>query len=99
MSETVEAVTFKLVKGSQPANFVAANGTINEWLRKQPGFLSRNLSQLEDNSWLDIVHWKTAVNAKQAADKIMVDLGDCECMGMIDPETIKMSHGELRLEI
>ncbi len=99
MNKTVEAVTFNLVAGGDPSAFVAANGKVNEWLRKQPGFLTRELSRLEDGSWLDIVHWKSTNDAKQAAERIMAELGDCECMRMIDPESVKMSHGEHRLAI
>ncbi|MFZ3087814.1 MAG: hypothetical protein WA123_07090 [Methylotenera sp.] len=97
MVKTVEVVTYKLVAGSDPTAFVTANGKVNEWLKKQPGFMTRELSYLYDDSWLDIVHWESADNAKQAAEKFMAELGDCECMAMINPDSTKMSHGELFL--
>ncbi|ABD67912.1 conserved hypothetical protein [Rhodoferax ferrireducens T118] len=99
MIKTVEAFTYKLAVGTVPSAFVAANGKVNEWLKKQPGFLKRELSQLEDDSWLDIAHWKSAAEAKQAGEKFMTELSDCECMSMIDPDSNKMSHGELHLAI
>lgn len=99
MIKTVEAVTYKLVDGTFPSAFVAANGKVNEWMRKQPGFLKRELSRLEDDSWLDIVHWESAAEAKQAGEKFMTELSDCECMSMIAPDSTRMSHGELHLTI
>jgi len=99
MIKTVEAVTFKLAAGAVPSAFVAANGKVNAWLQKQPGFLKRELSQLEDDSWLDVAHWKSATEAKQAGERFVTELGDCECMAMIDSASIKMQHGELQLAI
>ena len=99
MIKTVEAVTYKLVVGTVPSAFVAANGKVNEWMRKQPGFLKRELSRLEDDSWLDIAHWKSAAEAKQAGEKFMAELRECECMSMIDSDSTKMTHGELHLSI
>lgn len=99
MIKTVEAVTYKLVVGTVPSAFVAANEKVNAWMQKQPGFLKRELAQLEDDSWLDVAHWKSATEAKQAGERFMAELGDCACMAMIDPASTKMQHGELHLAI
>ena len=53
MTETIELVTFRLATGDAKS-FVAANTMINDWLKEQPGFISRQLGQKEDGSWIDV---------------------------------------------
>ena len=99
MIKAVEAVTFKLVDGTVTSTFLAATAKVNEWVKVQPGFLKRELSQLEDGSWLDIIHWTSAAEAMQASERFMTEPGNCECMSMMDPDSIRMSHGELHVAI
>ena len=49
-------VTFRLREGAEPG-FVAANAVVNEWLGRQPGFLSRHLARKPDGEWIDMVMW------------------------------------------
>ena len=53
----------------------------------------------EDGSWLDIIHWTSAAEAMQASERFMTEPGNCECMSMMDPDSIRMSHGELHVAI
>lgn len=99
MKKTIETVNFSLLPGFTATAFMAANDKFNTWLKKQPGFESRTLCSREDGSWLDIVRWTSLTDAKQAAEKIMVEIGNCECMQMIDPSSITMAHSELQLEV
>ncbi|GGB99089.1 hypothetical protein GCM10011352_26570 [Marinobacterium zhoushanense] len=99
MSKCIETVTFKLNAGSDLSAFIDANGKVNAWAREQPGFLTRDLSQLEDDTWLDVVYWATMSDAKRAGETFMSALGDSAFMSMIDPASVKMSHGELRVAI
>lgn len=99
MRKTIETVNFSLLPGFTATTFIAANDKINAWLKKQPGFESRTLCFQEHGSWLDIVRWTSLADAKQAAEKIMVEIGNCECMQMIDPGSITLSHSELQLEV
>jgi len=97
MSKSVETVSFKLTAGSDVSAFVAASDKVTDWARKQPGFLSRELAQLEDDSWLDIAYWTSTEAAKKAGETFMSELGDSAFMAMIDPASVKMTYGELHL--
>jgi hypothetical protein len=44
MPEAIEVTTFKL-KNKSCAEFVAANADIDEWLQRQPGFISRRFAE------------------------------------------------------
>lgn len=98
MNETIELVTFRLASGNAQS-FLAANATINDWLRKQPGFISRRLGQKEDGTWIDVLLWSSGEAAKAAGDKAMTELGDCSAMAMIDPRDDMMSHAPVVLSL
>ena len=96
MSHTVELVTFRLREGSEPG-FVAANAVVNEWLGRQPGFLSRHLARKPDGEWVDMVMWESNSAAWNAAERILSQLGESEAMLAIDPDTMVMSHAAVGL--
>ncbi|MBZ9851260.1 antibiotic biosynthesis monooxygenase [Mesorhizobium sp. CA14] len=96
MTDILEIVTFRLKPGTE-AGFVANNGTMTDWLARQPGFLSRHLGRREDGSWVDVVRWQSMEQAQAAADRIMAEIGDSEAMQAIEPASIAMSHAEIVL--
>jgi hypothetical protein len=57
MTEAIEITTFRLVAGRTAKDFVAANADINEWLKRQPGFQSRRIAELDDGSIVDMLIW------------------------------------------
>lgn len=91
MSLTLELVTFR-VREAYEANFIVANGVVNDWLSRQPGYISRNLSRTSDGEWIDAILWQSNADAWAAAERIMKEIGECEAMRAIDPETIVMRH-------
>jgi heme-degrading monooxygenase HmoA len=95
---TVELVTFRLQKGDTQG-FVDANAAINDWLRRQPGFVSRHLAEREEGSYLDIVFWKTHADALAASTRMMEEMAQSEAMTMIDPMGLDMSHATIRLSV
>lgn len=95
---TVELVTFRLQKGDTQG-FVDANAAINDWLKRQPGFVSRHLAEREDGSYLDIVFWQTHADALAASTRIMEEMAQSEAMTMIDPMGLDMSHATIRLSV
>lgn len=98
MSKAIEIAMFRMTEGTSKTTFIEASSAMVDWLQKQSGFLSRNMSNLEDGSWIDIVYWESTQAAKAAAEKFMQDLGDCAFMRMIDPESVKMIHGNIKVE-
>jgi heme-degrading monooxygenase HmoA len=95
---TIELVTFRLQKGDTQ-NFVDANAAINDWLKRQPGFVSRHLAERDDGSYVDIVFWQTHADALAASTKMMEEMAQSEAMTMIDPMGLDMSHGTIRLSV
>jgi heme-degrading monooxygenase HmoA len=95
---TVELVTFRLAKGDTQA-FVDANASVSDWLKRQPGFVSRHLAEREDGTYLDIVFWQTHADALAASNKMMEEMAQSEAMTMIDPMGLDMSHGTIRLSV
>jgi len=95
---TIELVTFRLQKGDTQG-FVDANASINDWLKRQPGFVSRHLAERDDGSYLDIVFWQTHADALAASNKMVEEMAQSEAMTMIDPMGLDMSHGTIRLSV
>lgn len=97
MDDVVEVVSFKLIGEGLSERFLDANQKLNVWLHGQPGFVSRHLTSSEDGGWVDMVHWKSLGEAQLAGGKIMTEMGDSDCMRLIDFPSVKMSHNQLRL--
>ena len=98
MSATLELVTFRLARGTGP-QFVDANAAISDWLKRQPGFVSRHLAERDDGTYLDIVFWASHEAALAASGKIMEEMAQSEAMTMIDPMGLEMSHATIRLSV
>ena len=98
MSATVELVTFRLARGTGQ-QFVDANAAVSDWLKRQPGFVSRHLAERDDGSYLDIVFWESHEAALAASVKIMEEMAQNEAMTMIDPMGLEMNHATIRLSV
>lgn len=98
MSHTLEMVTFRLAHGSGQ-QFLDANAAVNDWVKQQPGFVSRHLAERDDGSYVDIILWQTREAALAASGKFMAELAQSEAMTMIDPMGLEMSHGNIRLSV
>lgn len=94
--EAIELCIFKLAPGADAAEFEASNKEVNEWVNQQPGFMFRCLSQKEDGTWMDIVHWDSMVSAQQAGDAFIKELGGSQFMKLIDQDSVSMNHGYVK---
>jgi heme-degrading monooxygenase HmoA len=95
---TIELVTFRLQKGDTQG-FIDANAAVSDWLKRQPGFVSRHLAERDDGTYLDIVFWQSHADALAASNKMMEEMAQSEAMTMIDPMGLDMSHGTIRLSV
>ena len=68
-------------------------------LKRQPGFVSGHLTERDDGSFVDIVFWQTHQAALAASGKIMEEMAQSEAMTMIDPMSLEMTHGNIRLSV
>ncbi len=94
--QILEIVTFRLANTGRQA-FLAANDAVNSWARRQPGFVSRTLSEGEDGQWTDMVVWASDAEAKMAAAEMSPITQDLDAMIMIDPGSVVMRHSAVRL--
>ena len=66
MSNTVWFISYKLVEGVSTQDFLLASKKVhNEILSKQKGFISWKVLR-EGDTWVDLVIWETADDAKNA---------------------------------
>lgn len=76
MSDTIELVRFRLQSGKTAADWLKANEKINDWMKAQPGFQFRSVSETDDGEWWDLVYWASVEAALTAGEKFLRDLGE-----------------------
>jgi hypothetical protein len=71
-SKVLELVVFKLAPGVSREQFLGTADGLSDWVGRQPGFISRELSHdAEGDRWIEVVWWKTMADAKAAAELAM----------------------------
>jgi hypothetical protein len=95
MPQAVEVTTFKLRKVSC-TEFVRANADIDEWLLRQPGFISRRIAERADGTILDILIWASKENGEQAARKIMTEMAASPVHDLIEQNTVDWTVTPIR---
>jgi hypothetical protein len=98
MTGTLELVTFRIARGTGQ-QFIDANAAISDWLKRQPGVVSRHLAERDDGSYVHIVFWQTHEAVLAASGRIMEEMAESEAVTMIDPMDLAMSHGNIRLSV
>jgi hypothetical protein len=90
----LECVIFRPnADGADRDVFVAAAAGINEWARSQRGFVSRELFEVGDGRWIDVVRWATMPDAHAAAAAATVSESCAAFFGLIDMDDVTMLHG------
>jgi hypothetical protein len=95
MTEAIEVTTFKL-NGQSCKEFVAANATIDAWLKRQPGFRSRRIAERDDGTIVDMLIWDSVEGGRKAANSIMIEMGHSPVHGMIDQSTVDWTVAPVR---
>ncbi len=90
----VEITQMKLVKGTNPQAFIKAAEKTQPFLQKQAGYVDRELLKIADDQWVDLVHWKTADDARRAGKAMMHDPSCADFVRMIDPAGVDMKFVE-----
>ena len=92
----LELVVFKLHDAASREQLLGAVDAVSEWLRQQPGFVSRELSyDSEGARWTDVVWWRTMEDAKAAAELALSSEECAPMFALIDAESMQMIHAEL----
>ncbi|MDX8525258.1 hypothetical protein RFM68_12125 [Mesorhizobium sp. MSK_1335] len=96
MSAAIEITTLHLRSGLTVADFIAANSDIDEWIRRQPGFMGRRICEREDGAIIDIVFWQTADDGHRSASGIMTAMAHSPVHGTIDHRTVEWTISDVR---
>jgi hypothetical protein len=97
-SEAVEITTFKL-KGYSCDQFIAANQEIDDFLKRQPGFISRRIFQKTDRTIIDMLIWDTVKNGTESMHRLMDELRDSIVHDMIDQSTVQWNINQVEHHI
>ena len=94
--KTLEIVRIRPKTGVEVQHWLEVMDEVqSEFLEKQPGYLRRSLWRLDDESWVDLVEWRSREEADSAMEKSM----DCEAVkkigDMADMESMSVAHGKL----
>ena len=90
----VEIAIFTVKEGVSREQFLATVDPVSEWVRTQPGFLSRDLTySADDDTWIDVIWWASMNDAHTAAEAAMTSESCAPMFGAIDLEATKMLHG------
>ena len=94
--KVLELVIFKLKDGTTREQFLGTVDPVSEWAKKQPGFISRELSHdAEGDRWIEVIWWRTMEDARVAAEAAMSSESCTPLFALIDEESTLMLHGEL----
>lgn len=84
----IEITSFRLKDGLGPEDFVKANSDVDSWLRRQPGFVSRIMTEQSNGTVVDMVIWESAAEAADSARRLMRELSDSPVHDAIDQSTV-----------
>jgi hypothetical protein len=99
MPIALEITTFKLAKGLGMKDFIAANVDIDVWLKRQAGFQSRHIAELEDGSIVDMLIWSSTADGTDAASRIMSETADSPVHAAINQRSVVWRIAEVRHQV
>lgn len=86
-NQAIELTTFKL-NNCTTQQFISANRDIDEFLRKQKGFVSRSIFELKKGVVHDMLIWESTEDGTNAMHKLMTELSDSIVHDLIDQSTV-----------
>ena len=86
-TEGIEITTFK-IKGCTLVEFIKANASIDEWLKKQSGFKSRRIAEKEDGTVVDMLIWDSVEEGTDAMNRIIAETSDSKVHSLINQGTV-----------
>jgi hypothetical protein len=97
--QAVEIAIFKVKEGITSDQLLATVDAVSEWAKRQPGFISRDLTYSADSdSWIDVIWWESLDAASTAAELAMTSESCAPMFAVIDLEGTQMLHGVRAIE-
>lgn len=94
----IECVVFRLAEGSDQTEFLDNAQLMSEWVKDQPGFVSRNLSCTDEGEWIEHIEWTSMEAAQAAAALIGNDDKTRPFVAAIDGPSLTMRHAALKVK-
>lgn len=90
----LELVVFSLRDGVTREQLLGTVDAVSAWARRQPGFISRDLSySAEQDKWIEVVYWASLHDAEAAA-KASESSEQCAPMfALVDMQSALFLHG------
>lgn len=91
-SLVIEMARARLSPGVDPQAFLQLSDDLLPTLQSLPGFIRRELWQMEDGEWVDILYWESLEDALNAAEIFPTFQGAQSLMEVLDLSTLTMQH-------
>jgi hypothetical protein len=89
----LESVVFGLRSGVTRDAFYETVEGMSNWAAAQPGFVSRELFEVGDGRWVDVVRWATMEDAMRAGEVFMESEACRVSFALMDEASIQIVHG------
>ncbi len=67
-----DIISYELAEGKSQDDLLKVAGQIvNDWMKKQPGFIKWEINTNADGSYTDVVYWESKEAAKEAEKEMM----------------------------
>ena len=91
----VEIAIARAKDGVSKEEVMATVEGVSEWAKRQPGFISRDLTySQQDDTWIDVIWWESLDAAEAAAQAAMTSDACAPMFAVIDLEKTQLLHGE-----
>jgi hypothetical protein len=91
----LEVAISKAKPGVTREQILATVDAVSEWVKTQPGFVSRDLTYSPaDETWIDVIWWESLEAAHTAAERAMTSEACAPLFSLIDLEGTQMLHAE-----
>lgn len=97
LAETTEVVHFKSKAGVSSDQLIGSAKRMEKTMYSWSGFISRELIELGNGEWIDIVHWENQDAAKKAAEIEATSEVCLPFFALIEESKIQMYRGGIVL--
>ena len=91
-AKTIELVVWQPVPGVSEEEVRAKALAVSDFLKKQPGFLYRDLAKNTEGEWVDYIYWENDAAADLALEASQESALCAPFFAVIDMEKAKMSR-------
>ena len=97
--ETIELVIYTVKEGISEKDALQAAASVNDFIKSQPGFISRKLSLSNEGKWVDIIYWESLEAAQVANERAMKSTVTAPFFEIIAQKDMQFYHLAPKLEI